>query len=334
MKLVVGFITYNNSSSPYLHYFLTSLKKAISGSGIHDYLVIGFDNSSLDFNDNQKLIQNFLVANPDLSFKTIRSDENIGFARAYNKMIGEAISLDAKYFLVINPDTLLEEDAIRLLVESLDKNEELATAIPRIMSWDFLKLKKTDFIDSLGIGLSSGLKFFDVCQGEQFKEKDLERYLSEGNRAIAPSGAAGLFRLSHLQQIVEIREGKAEYFDERFFMYKEDCDLAYRLFLANMKSVFVNSALIYHDRSTKSLGAGFKNLLKSRSNKSSQARSWSFTNQHFIFIKHFKAQDLSAKVVILIKILGFFIFSLIFEQFLLKNYKQVFNFLKSQRSLK
>ena len=334
MKLVVGFITYNNSSSPYLNYFLTSLKKAIDFSDIHDYLVISFDNSSLDFNDNQKLIQNFLITNPDLALKTIRSNENIGFARAYNKIIEEAASLNAEYFLVINPDTLLEEDSIKLLVESLEKNEALAAAIPRIMSWDFLKLEKTDLIDSLGISLSSGLKFFDIYQGEQFKEKDRERYLSESRKALAPSGAAGLFRLSCLQKIGENREGRAQYFDERFFMYKEDCDLAYRLFLANMKSIFVISALIYHDRSTKSLGGGLKKLLKSRNEKSVQARSWSFTNQHFIFIKHFKSQTLSAKVLILIKVVGFFIFSLIFEQFLLKNYKQIFNFLESQRSLK
>lgn len=333
MKLVVGFITYNNSSSPYLNYFLNSLKKAIDFSGISDYLIISFDNSSLDFKDNHYLIKDFLKQNPDTPFDEIRSNENIGFARAYNIMIAKAISLKAEYFLIINPDTLLELDSIKLLVEALKADESLAAASPRLMSWDFLNLKKTELIDSLGIGLKAGLKFFDICQSQTFsiESSSLNNFLSESRKIIAPSGAAGLFRLKYLVKIAEIRDNKKEYFDERFFMYKEDCDLAYRLFLANMKSICVDSAVIYHDRSVKSFGSGLKKLLKSRNNKSRQAKSWSFTNQHFIFIKYFKYQNFLNKVIILFKTLAFFIFSLILEQYLLKNYKQIYIFLRNER---
>lgn len=331
MKLAIGFITYNESSSPYLSDFLKSLKEALDFSGLSNYIVYGFENSDLDFRDNNNLIKNFLALNPNFNYQQLGSNgENLGFARPYNLMIERALSSGLEYFLVINPDTIFSRESIRLLIEPLLHDNNLSATAPRIMSFNSEKSELYNLIDSFGIGLRRGLKFFDICQGEKYFEEKKEQYLSQGKNILAPSGAAGLYRLKALEQVAEIRVAKKEYFDERFFMYKEDCDLAYRLYSSGLKTLFVFDAIIYHDRTTKSLSSNYLSFFKTRTKKSRLARSWSFRNQHFIFIKHFLNQSLLSKTVILVKILTMFIFSLIFEQFLLKEYKKIYLFWKNQ----
>ncbi len=327
MKLAIGFITYNESSGPYLPYFLTSLKEALEFAGLEDSLTLSFENSNLDFFDNKKIISDFLIANPNFNYQELGgTGENLGFAKAYNLMIDRAISLGVEYFLVVNPDILFSPESIWLLLEPLLKNKNLASSSPRIMSWNFEKLKRHSLIDSFGISLTSGLRFFDIDQGLEYDEENREKYLKLGSKILAPSGAGGIFRIQSLKKVAEKREGRNQYFDERFFMYKEDCDLGYRLKLKNLKSVFVFDSIIYHDRTTKSLGSGIANLIKGRFKKSRLSRAWSFRNQHFLFIKHFKTEKLYSKFKIIIKSLQFFVFALIFEQFLLKEYRNIYNF--------
>ena len=327
MKLAIGFITYNESSSLYLPYFLASLKEALNFAGLDDYLVFCFENSSLGYLENKNLIKNFLAANPDFNLQQLTSGgENLGFAKPYNLMIEAAKTWRADYFLIINPDTMLSQESIWLLLEPLLRDNNLSATAPRIMSWNFEQLKRHNLIDSFGIGCKRGLKFFDIAQGEEYQEEKKEEYLFLAKNILGPSGAAGLYRLSALEQVAETRAGKKEYFDERFFMYKEDCDLAYRLHHQGLKSSFIFEAVIYHDRTTKSLGPNVINFFKTRAQKSRLARAWSFRNQHFIFIKHFSSQSFLSKIMVIVKIFSILVFSLIFEQFLLKEYKKIYLF--------
>lgn len=331
MKLAIGFITYNESSSPYLPDFLKSLKEALEFSKITDYIVYGFENSNLDFKENHNLIRDFLSVNHNFNYQQLGANgENLGFAKAYNLMIEAALSSGSHYFLIINPDIILSKESIRLLIEPLLFDNSLSATAPRIMSWDFKDLMKDNLIDSLGIALSPGLKFFDIAQGEEYQVEKKEQYLSQGKDILAPSGAAGMYRLSALEAVAETRAEKKEYFDERFFMYKEDCDLAYRLHSLGQKTLFVYEAVIYHDRTTKSLGSGPLHLFKTRAKKSRLARSWSFRNQHFIFIKYFSGQSFLSKTIIIVKTLAMLVFALILEQFLLKEYKNIYLFWKSK----
>ena len=99
MKLAIGFITYREQTAKYLPYFLPSLFKALAGD--IDYKIFCWDNSENDKSNIEFIVSNY----PEI--KIIKSEKNIGFAAAYNKMIDEAKKLGAEYFLVINPDTIL-----------------------------------------------------------------------------------------------------------------------------------------------------------------------------------------------------------------------------------
>ncbi len=312
MKIAIGFITYNSDSAKYLPYFLDSLFKALESWAKDDVLVLARDNSEDPDNYNREYIEN--IFNKDEKLIKFRwSGENAGFARAYNAMISEADKFGADLFLMINPDTVLTPNSIDKMVLALEADKILGAVSPKILRWDFINLKLTNTIDSCGLKLNPGLSFVDIGQGMidngQFSDIPI----------LGPSGAAGLFKMSALNQIKE----KTGYLDERMFMYKEDCDLAYRLFLAGFSSRLVSESLVYHDRTVSSLGTGFLASLKNRSLKSQQVRSWSFLNQHLLFIKFWSKQSLNNKFKIAIKMLFLAIFALFREPFLLKNYSKI-----------
>lgn len=330
MKLAIGFITYNESSAPYLPYFLESLGTALDLAKLSDSLILAFDNSDSHSLINGEIISQFLSKRRDLRIEQLRAGKNIGFARAYNLMIKEALAQGAEYFLVINPDIILNKDSLQLLMKEIGQRSDLAAVAPRIMSWDFKNLAKTNIIDSLGIAQGSALNFFDLGQGEILSAPDEDIYRKKAGEMIAPSGAAGLYHLSALTAVAEDRGGVLNYFDERFFMYKEDCDLAYRFFIKGFKAKTIFDALMYHDRTTKSLGGGLKSFFRARHEKSRQARAWSFRNQHYIYLKYFSAQNVLTKIRLSVRIIFLLIFSLIFEQFLLKEYPKIIRFARGK----
>ncbi len=315
MDLAIGVIAYNNSSSPYLPFFLPSLKRALEASGFSSFRLFICDNSDLKDISNKEEIDRFLSENKDFPLIYFRSKGNIGFSAAYNIMISKAREEAARYFLVVNPDVIFDEKAIKEMRRAIESNSSLGSVAPRIMNWDFKNSKLGEKIDSLGIVMLPGLKFIDCGQGE--KNSD---YTQKSISILGPSGACGLFSLKALASVAEKRGGNTQYFDERFFMYKEDCDLAYRLFLSGYGSKYVGSAIVYHDRTAASSGQGFRHKMLDRKGKSRQIRVWSFLNQHLIYCKFWSKQNFNAKFLIFRRVLAYFIFSLIFERFLLKQY--------------
>lgn len=312
MKLAVGFVTYQEASARYLADFLPSLAAALEFLAPSNFQIYAFDNSHPEDSSNSRILAGYK------DIKYFRRDRNLGFAAAYNILIREALKDAADYFLMINPDTIMEPETIKLLVEALDGDGSLGSVAPKILRWDFGGKRKTTRIDSLGLILRLGLKFSDLGQGLEDEGK------TENISILGPSGAAGLFRLSALEKVAITPSGCAvQYFDERFFMYKEDCDLAYRLFLAGYHSRLVPEALVYHDRTAAVSGRGIRAFWRDRQSKSRQIRAWSFRNQHLIFFKYWKKMDIVNKIAVSCRILVFFIFSLILEQYLLKEYPRI-----------
>lgn len=298
MKLAVGVLTYNEVSARYLPDFWSSLKLSLSFWGGEYKILIG-DNSESAANPNAVF---FNFTDPNLEFTW--NQANLGFAKAYNRLIARAQELDAEYFLVINPDTNLDKAAIRELVKALDIDHNLASVSPKVLD---LNSKR---IDSLGLILKPGLRFADYGQGQPDK--------GETPKIIGPSGAAGLFRLSALERI----RVNGQYFDERMFMYKEDCDLAYRLFSCGQTSRLVPEAIIYHDRSARVSGFGPWGFIKGRRSKSRQIRQWSFENQRLIWRKHWSQQNLKNKIIILFLLFSSYLWAIFFERFLFNNSKK------------
>lgn len=314
-KLIIGFIAYGESTSKYLPYFLDSLKKQT----YQDFKILVVDNTELKENENKKYIN---VYYPEIGIDW--SGENIGFSRAYNKMIKRASDLGASFFLMINPDIFLEEDAIEKMIDALENNGGLGSVSPKILKWDFENNKKTNIIDTCGIVMNPGLRFTDLNQG------NIDNRIETNISILGPSGAAGIYRLDVLNKITE----DSKYLDELMFMYKEDCDLAYRLFLNGYKSKCITESVVYHDRTVSSTGNGIISDIKDRRSRSRKTRSWSFLNQQIIFIRYWSLQSLYNKVLIVLFEIKSFIFIILFERFLLGEFITLFKIRKKIKSYK
>jgi GT2 family glycosyltransferase len=195
----------------------------------------------------------------------------------------------------------LDEKCLAELFASLESDDSIASVAPKLLRWDFANLSKTDVIDSCGIIMALGLRFFDLGQGEK------DSRIFDSAKIIGPSGAFAAYRISALS---DIKLGR-DYFDSRMFMYKEDCDLDYRLFLAGHRSQFVPKAIAYHDRSVSSVGG--------RKSRSLAVRRWSWQNQKLIWNKYWRKQSLAGKILVALYFISQYCWLAVFERNVLKN---------------
>ncbi len=304
MKLVIATLLYKNNSLDYLEFFLNNLKSATDFLDFKYQIFFG-DNSGPDLSNQNFLNNQSLIAKQKISYSHFIT--NLGFARAYNKLINQAFEIKAEYFLALNPDVLCSKESIAILVKAIEEDKDLASLSPKILVWDFKNKRLTTTIDSCGLIVKSGLKFFDLGQGNN----DRNQY--ENKSIIGPSGAVALYRMSALEKVKE----NGQFFDENFFMYKEDCDLAYRLHLKNLKSKTISSSIFYHDRSVS--GGSLFQRIKDRLNRSRQQRAWSFQGQVYIYKKHYRSQSFINKGIIILNLIKLFTYSLIFERFVFRK---------------
>ncbi len=299
-KIVVGFIVFNDNTAKYLPDFLSSLKSQT----MQDFDVYVFNNGDVN-GENVKMVKESFPA-----AEIFGAGDNLGFARGYNQLIRRAKDADADYFFITNPDMVYKEDALEKLVDRLDGDNNLGAVCPKLLRWDFEKKDKTDFIDTCGLNFRDGLKFYDVGQGEKDDLSWRYPYI------VAPGGASGLWRMSDLERIKE----DGEYFDERMFMYKEDCDMAYRFYLSDGEVSFVPEAVGWHDRTAALAGKGDLAVIKARRSKSANVRRWSVVNQEIMFRKYWHLQTNKSKFAITIYRLKVLAWILLMERFLLKDY--------------
>lgn len=310
MKLAIGIILYEDFTAKYLPYFLESLQQQT----FKDFELLVFDNSEKESEKNLITLQSYY---PDIKPQGVK--KNLGFARAYNFLIDEAIDKKCEYFLAINPDVILEPEAIIRMIARLDNHENLGSVSAKLRYWDFKNNQKTNIIDSCGIKMLSGLRFVEVGQNQEDKGQ------FDNEEIIGPSGAIAMFRLSALEKIKK----DSQYYDELMFMYKEDCDLAYRLNLAGFKSKCVADAVGYHNRTAAGKGDDNITVALNRKNKSWQVKKWSFLHQQIIYYKYWQHQSWQDKLAIIWFELKMLIFILLFEQYLLGQIKEFWRIRKN-----
>lgn len=313
VKLIIGVVVYGDAALKYLPSFLPSLFT----SEFPDFKVLARDNNEDQDNESSRYIQKHF---PQIEITW--SGGNIGFARAYNKLIKRAQAYGAEYFLCLNSDLILEPGAIQKMVDILDNDSSLASIAPKILKWDFEKSKKTNIIDSCGIKEKPGLRFFDIGQGE------IDKGQYDKTEILGPSGAGAIYRMSALEKV----KFNQEYFDELMFMYKEDCDLAYRFKLAGFKSKLASDAVVYHDRTGAGKGEGNLQVALNRKNKNRRIKEWSFLNQLIIISKYWHIQNLKNKLAIIWYLIRANGYALIMEPYLFRQYTALFKIMPEIKS--
>jgi GT2 family glycosyltransferase len=99
--------------------------------------------------------------------------------------------------------------------------------------------RKTNVIDSTGIYFTPNMRHLDRGAEEvDHGQYDRPQYV------FGPTGAAAFFRRSFIDDV----SVEGEFFDEEFFAFREDADLAWRAQLMGWKCLYVPTAVAWHVR--------------------------------------------------------------------------------------
>ncbi len=159
--------------------------------------------------------------------------QNRGFTGAHNRLFTDILSTGSyQYLLLLNNDTFVEPDFLTQMLAQIDRSQRVEMVAARMM-----KYHDRNCIDNLGIT-------FYKC-GLASNRKSVEDPL------LGPCGGCALYTTDLLQQVYQ---ATGEYFDDRFFCYAEDTDLAWRAVLLGYRAAYAEDAVVYHKGSIASGG--------------------------------------------------------------------------------
>jgi GT2 family glycosyltransferase len=151
--------------------------------------------------------------------RVIRNAENRGFSAAVNQGIEAA---NGELILLVNPDCYLTPEYTARLAATLEEaGSDYGAATGLLVRAVGHAIEPTDKVDSLGIVMTRSGRHLDFAQGAPLSERPHDVDWLE---VFGVSGAAAMYRRSFLDDVAV--GGKA--FDEDFFAYREDADLAWR----------------------------------------------------------------------------------------------------------
>jgi len=159
------------------------------------------------------------------SVTLIVNKKNRGFAWGNNRGIEKATGA---FIATINTDAFANLDWIEELVNPMAYNDRIGTCASKMLFYD-----RREVINSTGICVSRSGAVWD----RGMFEKDEGQYIRH-KAVFGPCAGAALYRKSMLDEI--------GLFDEDFFMYMEDADLAFRARLAGWECRYVPTAVVYH----------------------------------------------------------------------------------------
>lgn len=158
----------------------------------------------------------------------IRNEKNEGFAKGNNDAMRAALEQGFDYIILFNMDTIIETDCISQLVKTAESDNLIGAVQARMMFWpDENKINSLGNVTHfLGFGYCEG--YGGKWSGDSSKSPDIGY----------PSGAAVLLKKDILERI--------GLFDEEFWMYNEDQDLGWRIWLSGRRCVLAPQAVVYH----------------------------------------------------------------------------------------
>lgn len=224
--------------------------------------------------DNSVQIVKNIAQDAEIPIQIIENKRNTGYAGGNNLGIEKS---RGEYVFIVNPDIVLDENYIEIIVKEFEKNPKIGSVQGKI--YQINNGNKTKIIDGVGFEFFKSGRVIDKGQGE----KDEGQY-NQPCEVFGVNGASAAYRRETLNDV----KLKEEYFDEDFFCYAEDFDLAWRANWKGWKCIFSPNAILWHDRtSSKSIGGGWKEFRETRKSQSLWLRKISWRNTWLAYIKNF-----------------------------------------------
>ena len=215
MNVSVQIVTFNSASD------IAECLESVAHQTYANLRVRVLDNASED--NSIDLLKGFDV-------DIFHSETNVGFAAGHNRLARE---YPAPYVLFLNPDTILDPTFVEELVRVLEDSPRVGSATGKLLRID------GGTLDSTGITMTANQRHLDRGAGE----KDTGQYETPGP-VFGPSGAAAMYRYACLEDVAI----EGDFFDEDFFAYREDADLAWRCCLLGWEAQYVPTAVGRHRR--------------------------------------------------------------------------------------
>jgi len=225
-KLISAIIV-NWNGKKHLSYCLSSLEKI----DYPNFEVILVDNGSTD-GSVEYVEKNFSQV------KIIRNQKNLGFAEANNIGAKEA---RGEYLLFLNNDTRVIPNFLDKLVLRMEEDATIGMCQGKLLLMD--EPGKLDvlggYLTSTGFLKHIGLNGTD--RGQYNQEREI----------FSPRGACMMIQHSLFERLGG--------FDKDFFAYFEETDLAWRVWLAGYRIVYIPQSVVYHKvgATTQSLSFSF-----------------------------------------------------------------------------
>jgi GT2 family glycosyltransferase len=187
----------NHENREFVRACLLSLPEACAGTTSHTTVI---DNVSGD-GSLEMLAADFgdvaVIANP----------VRLGFGANHNQVLGPLVKAGtARYALVLNDDTELRPDAVRLMVQMMDERPDLGAVVPTI-------------VDGKGRRAANRISYPDIRSCLHFDRTGVTERPDEERGWL--QGCCLMLRTDAI--------AKVGLFDERFFLFYEDTDLSRRL---------------------------------------------------------------------------------------------------------
>jgi len=203
------------------------------------YEIFVVDNASSD--GSQQMIKEEF---PDVNL--IESPENLGFGRANNLAIKQS---DAKYCFLLNTDTILVNNAVKILFDFMEKsdNSQVGGCGGQLYNSDMSLQNSVGEFDTLEKlrRKALGINFTPIIHRYKNKLKNKKEVQTDRSYMFSSNynpdfiiGADLMLRKTALNQ--------AGLFDERFFMFAEEAELCFRLKKNGFKVKFVTESRIIH----------------------------------------------------------------------------------------
>ncbi|HVC35593.1 MAG TPA: glycosyltransferase family 2 protein [Chloroflexota bacterium] len=195
-------------------------------------------------------------ASPDGSAQLVRDefsfarllalDENRGFAAANNLALRDA---DARYVLLLNPDTEILGDAPAALARFMDEHPTAGACGGRLLNPDLTFQHSCFHFPTLPMSLVDFFPFNHRIVNSHLNGRYPRRWYNDPFQIDHPLGACLMVRQETIQQVGMMDEG--------FFMYCEEVDWCYRIKQAGWEIWYTPDAeVIHHGASSTSQYAG------------------------------------------------------------------------------
>ncbi len=224
-QVSVTVVTYNSGR------FIKRCLESILAQNYPAVEVIVIDNASTD--GTADILEQF-----EESCQIVYNEENIGFCAAQNQAIRLSSS---EWVLTLNPDVLLNVDFVANLVAAGQGDKKVGTVCGKLLTLTAnFDIPDEQRVDSTGIYFTPMLRHLDRGSLE------IERgHYTKPEFVFGATAAAALYRRKMIEDITI----DGEFFDEDFFVYREDADVAWRAQLMGWKCLYTPHALGYHVRS-------------------------------------------------------------------------------------